>query len=97
MTTRTACPHVAGLAAYLIKLKKLSGAQQITARIKDLASKGNIQGLKGNTVNALAYNGIVVEPGESNRQDEKAEELRKNWKPDESCEECRRRMKSEES
>jgi len=73
--TRAATPHVAGLAAYLIKLEGLNGAQQVTARIKQLAGRDNIQELQSDTVNALAYNGAAGRGGrkDEEQQAEKAE------------------------
>lgn len=70
--TSMATPHVAGLAAYLIKLEGLDGAQQVTARIKQLAGRGNIQELRSDTVNALAYNG-AAERGAREEEEQQAE------------------------
>jgi oryzin len=50
------CPHVAGLAAYLIGLEGLSSPAAVTARIKALATTGRVTDLKGSP-NLLAYNG----------------------------------------
>lgn len=50
-----ACPHVAGLAAYLIGTgASVSG---LCDKIAQTATKNVIKGLNSNTVNALAFNG----------------------------------------
>ncbi|RPA94405.1 cuticle-degrading serine protease [Choiromyces venosus 120613-1] len=56
--TSMATPHVAGLAAYLIALEGLSGAIEVTARIKELAVQGTVKGVGRTTTSALINNGI---------------------------------------
>lgn len=55
--TSMACPHVAGLALYLAALEDLSTPAEITARIKELGTKGKVVGNVAGTVNLLSYNG----------------------------------------
>ncbi|CAG8949370.1 hypothetical protein HYFRA_00004997 [Hymenoscyphus fraxineus] len=54
--TSMACPHVAGLAAYLISLEGLSSPTAVVNRIKALATTGRVTDLQGSP-NLLAYNG----------------------------------------
>ncbi len=55
--TSMATPHIAGLAIYLAVLENINTPAALTSRIKALGTKGKIDGLKGGTVNLLAYNG----------------------------------------
>ncbi|KAI8946376.1 subtilase [Xylaria longipes] len=55
--TSMSTPHVAGLALYLIALEGLSTPAAVTARIKALGTSGKISGIRGGTVNLIAYNG----------------------------------------
>ncbi|KAA8895792.1 peptidase S8/S53 domain-containing protein [Sphaerosporella brunnea] len=55
--TSMATPHISGLSAYLIALEKLEGSAQVTQRIKQLATSGQLTGLKGDSANLLSYNG----------------------------------------
>ncbi|EHK96957.1 Subtilisin-like protein [Glarea lozoyensis ATCC 20868] len=54
--TSMACPHVAGLAAYLIGLEGLASPAAVTSRIKALATTGRVTDLQGSP-NLIAYNG----------------------------------------
>lgn len=54
--TSMACPHVAGLAAYLIGLEGLSSPAAVVARIKSLATTGIVQDPSG-SANLVVYNG----------------------------------------
>ncbi|KAM0425612.1 hypothetical protein ACHAPT_009144 [Fusarium lateritium] len=57
--TSMACPHVAGLALYLMAKERLATPADVTKRIKDLATK-NVVSNKGNgSPNLLAFNGVV--------------------------------------
>jgi subtilisin family serine protease len=53
--TSMAAPHVAGLAAYYIKLNTLSGAA-VANKIKTTATTGALTNLGAGTPNRLAYN-----------------------------------------
>ncbi|UNI20254.1 Oryzin [Purpureocillium takamizusanense] len=55
--TSMAAPHVAGLAIYLAVLENINTPAALIKRIKDLATKDKITGIKGETPNLLAYNG----------------------------------------
>ncbi|KAI0473588.1 subtilase [Xylariaceae sp. FL0804] len=59
--TSMACPHVAGLAAYLMSLEGLSTAQSVAARIKELAAGTRVGVLDNaqNTTSLIANNGNV--------------------------------------
>lgn len=50
-------PHVAGLGAYLLSLGADVGT--LCDRIKELALVDVISGVHNNTVNLLAFNGVV--------------------------------------
>jgi oryzin len=52
-----ASPHVAGLAAYLIALEGLSGPDEVTKRIKELAV-GVVSDPGASTVDSLIFNGV---------------------------------------
>lgn len=54
--TSMACPHVAGLSAYLIGLGAGS-PQEVVDQIKKLATKNAVQDIGSGSPNALAYNG----------------------------------------
>ncbi|KAI2638509.1 subtilase [Xylaria nigripes] len=55
--TSMAAPHVTGVALYLMAFEGLTTPASITARIKALATAGEISGLRGNTANLIIYNG----------------------------------------
>ncbi|KAF2840346.1 secreted protein 2 [Patellaria atrata CBS 101060] len=55
--TSMASPHIAGLAAYLLRLEGPRTPAALCARIVQLATKNVITGLPSGTVNALAFNG----------------------------------------
>jgi oryzin len=55
--TSMACPHVVGLAAYLIALEGLRTPADVAARIKELAVTGIVSNPGKGTVDALIYNG----------------------------------------
>ena len=55
--TSMACPHVAGLAAYLIALEGLSTPAAVASRIKALALTGKVTSPGTSSPNLLAYNG----------------------------------------
>jgi oryzin len=56
--TSMACPHVAGLAAYLMSLEGISGVQNIAARIKTLTTTGQVSNAGTGTVDLLIFNGV---------------------------------------
>ncbi|KAF8470862.1 peptidase S8/S53 domain-containing protein [Kalaharituber pfeilii] len=58
--TSMASPHVAGLAAYLISVEGLSGAQQVTSRIKQLAQHGFVKNPGFGSPNSFAWNGAPL-------------------------------------
>ncbi|KAF5128563.1 Cuticle-degrading protease [Metarhizium anisopliae] len=55
--TSMATPHIVGLGAYLASLEGFPGAQALCERIRSLATKDTISGVKQGTVNLLAFNG----------------------------------------
>ena len=55
--TSMACPHVAGLAAYLITQEGLSGPAEVSARIKELSQHGIVADPGPGSPNAFAWNG----------------------------------------
>lgn len=55
--TSMACPHVAGLAAYLIALEGLSTPAAVQARIKALGTSGKVISPGSGSPNLIAYNG----------------------------------------
>jgi oryzin len=55
--TSMACPHVVGLAAYLIALEGLRTPADVAARMKELAITGIVSNPGKGTVDALIYNG----------------------------------------
>ncbi|CZT04410.1 hypothetical protein WAI453_011465 [Rhynchosporium graminicola] len=55
--TSMACPHVAGLAAYLIGLEGLSTPAAVQSRIKALATSGKVLSPGSGSPNLIAYNG----------------------------------------
>ncbi|KAI1000240.1 Subtilisin-like protease 2 [Podosphaera aphanis] len=57
--TSMATPHVAGLAAYLMSLQRLSSPSAVANRISSLAVSGQITGLPFMTSNRRAYNGAA--------------------------------------
>lgn len=59
--TSMACPHVAGLALYLIGLgnETLSSPKAVTDRIKELATPDVVVNATVGAPNFLAYNGII--------------------------------------
>lgn len=56
--TSMACPHVAGLALYLMAKESLSSPQAATDRIKKLATPNVVTKGGAGSPNLLAYNGI---------------------------------------
>lgn len=54
-----ACPHVAGMAAYLISLEGLTTPAAVTARIKELAVQGGgvVTNPGAGSAAGIAYNG----------------------------------------
>lgn len=69
--TSLAAPYVAGIALCLSALENFRTVQELTDRIKGLATPGKVGGLRPNTVDLVAYNGapdigdgdIVFPPG----------------------------------
>ncbi|KOS20623.1 Alkaline proteinase [Escovopsis weberi] len=55
--TSMACPHVTGLAAYLIALENIGTPTQLANRIKALATQNRVLGVLNGSPNAIAYNG----------------------------------------
>ncbi|KAH7403226.1 peptidase S8/S53 domain-containing protein [Cadophora sp. MPI-SDFR-AT-0126] len=55
--TSMACPHVAGLAAYLIALEGLSTPAAVQSRIKALGTTGKVISPGSGSPNLIAYNG----------------------------------------
>lgn len=55
--TSMACPHVAGLAAYLIALEGLATPAAVQARIKALGTPGLVTSPGTGSPNLIAYNG----------------------------------------
>lgn len=55
--TSMACPHVAGLAAYLIALEGLSTPAAVQSRIKALGTSGKVISPGSGSPNLIAYNG----------------------------------------
>ncbi|KAK4610342.1 Subtilisin-like protease 2 [Fulvia fulva] len=58
--TSMACPHIAGLAAYLIGLEGPRSPAELCSRIQELATTDVIQGVGDGSPNLLAYNGIAA-------------------------------------
>lgn len=56
--TSMACPHVAGLALYLMAEEKLTTPRAVTDRIKKLATKGVVKDDGQGSPNLLAFNGV---------------------------------------
>lgn len=56
--TSMACPHVAGLAAYLIGVEGPRKPESLCERIQELALKDVVQGAGSGTKNLLAQNGV---------------------------------------
>ncbi|KAH8599095.1 peptidase S8/S53 domain-containing protein [Bisporella sp. PMI_857] len=57
--TSMATPHVAGLALYLKAVEGLANPSDTTARIQELASKGQVISAEMNSPNLLAYSGAA--------------------------------------
>ena len=57
--TSMASPHVAGLAAYLIADEGLSGASQVTRRIKQLAQPGVVRNPGAGSPDSFVWNGAA--------------------------------------
>lgn len=57
--TSMACPHVAGLALYLMAKESLASPAAVTDRIKKLATKNVVINAGLGSPNLLAYNGIL--------------------------------------
>lgn len=55
--TSMACPHVAGLVAYLMQQYGPHTPAEMRDRVNDLATKGKVQGPGDGSANAIAYNG----------------------------------------
>ncbi|KAK7747782.1 hypothetical protein SLS62_008818 [Diatrype stigma] len=55
--TSMATPHITGLGAYLAGLEGFPGAEELCARIAELATSGALSGIPSGTVNLLAFNG----------------------------------------
>lgn len=55
--TSMATPHVTGLALYLIALEGLSTPAAVIARIKELATSGEITDIGTGSPNLIIYNG----------------------------------------
>ncbi|EKD17531.1 uncharacterized protein L3040_006646 [Drepanopeziza brunnea f. sp. 'multigermtubi'] len=57
--TSMACPHIAGLAAYLMNLENLEAPEDVKARIKQLAASTGaaVKGANQETTTLIAYNG----------------------------------------
>ena len=58
--TSMACPHIAGLAAYLIGLEGPRSPAELCSRIQKLATKDVIHNVGDGSPNLLAYNGIAA-------------------------------------
>ncbi|KAL2675714.1 hypothetical protein Neosp_011904 [[Neocosmospora] mangrovei] len=56
--TSMACPHVAGLALYLMALEKLPTPADVTKRIKSLGTKNVVANRGTGSPNLLAFNGV---------------------------------------
>jgi len=52
-----ATPYVAGLAAYLIALERISSPAAVSARISTLATSGDITSAGAGSPNLITYNG----------------------------------------
>ncbi|KAF5020396.1 hypothetical protein F66182_7583 [Fusarium sp. NRRL 66182] len=57
--TSMACPHVAGLALYLRASERLTTAESVTRRIKELATSKAVRNAGSGSPNLLAYNGVT--------------------------------------
>lgn len=57
--TSQAAPHVAGLAAYLAVAKNINTAEELKASILSLGTRDKATAVKDDTVNLVAYNGII--------------------------------------
>ncbi|CAG8960458.1 hypothetical protein HYFRA_00008177 [Hymenoscyphus fraxineus] len=60
--TSMASPHIAGLAAYLISKEKLSGAENVANRIRQLATPNQVTDAGANTPNFIGFNGVNFDP-----------------------------------
>lgn len=58
--TSMACPHVAGLAAYLIGLEGPREPESLCERIRELALEGVVEGVGSGTENLLVQNGVAA-------------------------------------
>lgn len=56
--TSMACPHVAGLALYLMAMEKLPTPGDVAKRIKSLATKNVVVNRGTGSPNLLAFNGV---------------------------------------
>lgn len=57
--TSMACPHVAGLAAYIIGLEGTRTPAALGERLKTLSTKNVVVNAGAGSPNALAYNGAA--------------------------------------
>lgn len=59
--TSMASPHVAGLAAYLMSLERITEVDNVVARMTELAGTtgARVRGNRGSTTNLIAYNGAL--------------------------------------
>lgn len=56
--TSMAAPHVAGLALYLAAAEGISSASELSERILELGTSGEVSGLKRGSPNLVAFNGV---------------------------------------
>lgn len=63
-----ACPHVAGLAAYLMRLQNVQDAAQVSDLMKNLGSEtgARVKANKEGTTSTIAYNGVAMNNGGNN-------------------------------
>ena len=56
--TSMATPHVVGLALYLAAAEGISSASELSDRIKELGTSGEVSGLKTGSPDLVAFNGV---------------------------------------